>query len=313
MLAVTVTPGGSPALRELPSPTAPPGGVLVRVRACGLCGSDVEKLRPGGAAAGSVLGHEIAGVVVDGALPAGLRVALAHHVPCGACARCLAGHEPLCAAFVASALEPGGFCELTAASAEHVAHALLPLPDHVSDLAGSFVEPLACVLRGIEGLAGDAARGRRRLDRPARGAGPARARLARADARARSAPRAARPPSSASRPRTRASASRSALLLGRRRVRRRAAAARAGRAARALQRRRPCSRSTPSSSIAASSSCAALRSSTPRHLREALALIARRRASTARASSTACSGSTSFDDGLARYRSREALKVVFAP
>src|SRR5437868_629076 len=49
MLAVTVTPGGSPALRELPSPTAPPGGVLVRVRACGLCGSDVEKLRPGGA------------------------------------------------------------------------------------------------------------------------------------------------------------------------------------------------------------------------------------------------------------------------
>ena len=71
MLAVTVTPGGSPALRELPSPTAPPGGILVRVRACGLCGSDVEKLRPGGAPAGAVLGHEIAGVVVDGALPAG--------------------------------------------------------------------------------------------------------------------------------------------------------------------------------------------------------------------------------------------------
>ena len=91
MLAVTVTPGGSPALRELPSPTAPPGGILVRVRACGLCGSDVEKLRPGGAPAGSVLGHEIAGVVVGGALPAGLRIALAHHVPCGACARCRAG------------------------------------------------------------------------------------------------------------------------------------------------------------------------------------------------------------------------------
>src|SRR4051812_29318719 len=156
MLAVTVTPGGSPALRELPSPTTPPGGVVVRVRACGLCGSDVEKLRPGGAPAGAVLGHEIAGVVVEGALPAGLRVALAHHVPCGACAQCDAGHEPLCAAFVASALEPGGFCELTAASAAHVAHAVLPLPDHVSDLAGSFVEPLGCVLRGIEGLTGDA-------------------------------------------------------------------------------------------------------------------------------------------------------------
>jgi L-iditol 2-dehydrogenase len=156
MLAVTVTPGGSPALRELPSPTAPPGGILVRVRACGLCGSDVEKLRPGGALAGAVLGHEIAGVVVGGALPAGLRIALAHHVPCGDCDHCLAGHEPLCATYVASALEPGGFCELTAASEAHVAQATLPLPDHVSDLAGSFVEPLGCVLRGIEGLSGDA-------------------------------------------------------------------------------------------------------------------------------------------------------------
>ena len=156
MLAVTVTPGGSPALRELPSPTAPPGGILVRVRACGLCGSDVEKLRPGGAPAGSVLGHEIAGVVVEGALPAGLRIALAHHVPCGDCGFCLAGHEPLCAAYRASALEPGGFCELTAASQEHVAQAAFPLPDHVSDISGSFVEPLGCVLRGIEGLPGDA-------------------------------------------------------------------------------------------------------------------------------------------------------------
>src|SRR5664279_5389077 len=156
MLAVTVTPGGTPALRELPSPTAPPGGILVRVRACGLCGSDVEKLRPGGAVAGSVLGHEIAGSVVGGALPGGTRIALAHHVPCGVCELCLSGHEPLCAAFVASALEPGGFCEYTAASAAHVAHAALPLPDHVGDLAGTFVEPLACVLRGIEGLDGDA-------------------------------------------------------------------------------------------------------------------------------------------------------------
>src|SRR6476661_8162418 len=103
MLAVTVTPGGSPALRELPSPTAPPGGILVRVRACGLCGSDVEKLRPGGAIAGT-----------------------------------MRGHEPLCPAFIASALEPGGFCELTAASPAHVAHAVLRLPESVSDLAGSF-------------------------------------------------------------------------------------------------------------------------------------------------------------------------------
>ena len=157
MRAVAVTDGGLPALRELPEPALEPGGVLVRVRYCGLCGSDAEKLVPGGAAAGSVLGHELSGVVVAGALPAGTRVAVAHHVPCGACAACASGHEPLCPSFGASALVPGGFCELTAASAAHVRHAVLPLPDAVSDLEATFVEPLACVLRGLAALPADGA------------------------------------------------------------------------------------------------------------------------------------------------------------
>ena len=152
MLAVTVTRYGSPDLCELPVPATPTDGVLVRVLACGLCGSDVEKLARGEAGTGAVLGHELTGEVVDGVLPPGTRVALAHHVPCGTCALCRSGHEPLCPAFTASRLEPGGFCELTAASREHVEHALLPLPDHVGNLAATFVEPLACVLRGIEQL-----------------------------------------------------------------------------------------------------------------------------------------------------------------
>ena len=310
MLAVTVTPGGSPALRELPSPTAPPGGVLVRVRACGLCGSDVEKLRPGGAAAGSVLGHEIAGVVVDGALPAGLRVALAHHVPCGACASCEAGHEPLCAAFVASALEPGGFCELTAASAGHVAHALLPLPDHVSDLAGSFVEPLACVLRGIEGLPGDAvvagagsigllaAQALRARGSHVRVLEPDPGRARRAAERGFAAPDTGEHFSGA-------------LLT---------APAALPEALGLLE---------PGGTLVLFSGGAeepldtdlvyrreltvrGVRSSTPRHLREALALIA--------SGAVECEslvdcvlGLDAFADGLARYRSRQALKVVFAP
>ena len=310
MLAVTVTPGGSPALRELPSPTAPPGGVLVRVRACGLCGSDVEKLRPGGAAAGSVLGHEIAGVVVDGALPAGLRVALAHHVPCGACASCEAGHEPLCPAFVASALEPGGFCELTAASAGHVAHAVLPLPDHVSDLAGSFVEPVACVLRGIEGLPGDAvvagagsigllaAQALRARGSHVRVLEPDPGRARRAAGRGFAAPGAGERFSGA-------------LLT--------APAA----LAEALSLLEPAGTLVLFSGGAEEPfdtdlvyrrelTVRGVRSSTPRHLREALALIA--------SGAVECEslvdcvlGLDAFADGLARYRSREALKVVFAP
>jgi L-iditol 2-dehydrogenase len=150
MRAVTVTRSGMPSLQEIPTPVAPVGGVLVDVRLCGLCGSDVERLRPGGVTDGQVLGHELVGVVREGPVPAGTRVALAHHVPCGRCEACRAGHEPLCETHRASHLEPGGFCERTAASAAHVAHALLPLPDGVSDLAGTFVEPLACVLRGLD-------------------------------------------------------------------------------------------------------------------------------------------------------------------
>jgi L-iditol 2-dehydrogenase len=150
MRAVTVNPSGMPFLQEIPAPVAPPGGVLVDVRLCGLCGSDVERLRPGGVTDGQVLGHELVGTVREGPVPAGTRVALAHHVPCGRCAACRAGHEPLCEMHRASHLEPGGFCERTAASSAHVALALLPLPDRVSDLAGTFVEPLACVLRGLD-------------------------------------------------------------------------------------------------------------------------------------------------------------------
>jgi L-iditol 2-dehydrogenase len=310
MLAVTVTPGGSPALRELPSPTAPPGGVLVRVRACGLCGSDVEKLRPGGAAAGSVLGHEIAGVVVGGALPAGLRVALAHHVPCGTCASCEAGHEPLCPAFVASSLEPGGFCELTAASPEHVAHALLPLPDHVSDLAGSFVEPLACVLRGIEGLAGDAvvagAGSIGLLAAQALRAGGSRVRVLEPDpGRAqRAAGLGFAAPAQGERFSgallTAPAALPEALLLlepGGQLV------LFSGGGEEAFDTDLVYRREL---------TVRGLRSSTPRHLREALALIA--------SGAVECEslvdcvlGLDAFADGLARYRSREALKVVFAP
>jgi L-iditol 2-dehydrogenase len=310
MLAVTVTPGGSPALRELPSPTAPPGGVLVRVRACGLCGSDVEKLRPGGAAAGSVLGHEIAGVVVEGALPAGLRVALAHHVPCGTCASCEAGHEPLCPAFVASALDPGGFCELTAASAGHVAHALLPLPDHVGDLAGSFVEPLACVLRGIEGLPGDAvvagagsigllaAQALRARGSHVRVIEPDPGRARRAAERGFAAPAGGERFSGALLTAPAALPEALGLLAPGGALVLFSGGAEEPFDTDLVYRRELTVRG--------------VRSSTPRHLREALALIA--------SGAVECEslvdcvlGLDAFADGLARYLDRQALKVVFAP
>jgi L-iditol 2-dehydrogenase len=133
--AVALDEDGLPEVVEVPEPTGP--GLLVRVLGCGLCGSDVEKI--GRSAAGTVLGHEVAGVLENGD-----RVTVLHHVPCGTCERCRAGHQSTCGEFRENRIQPGGFAELLRAT-----HCV-PLPESLSDLDGVWVEPLACILRAAE-------------------------------------------------------------------------------------------------------------------------------------------------------------------
>lgn len=132
MRAVVLDAEGQPRLADVPTPGEP-----MRVIASGLCGSDVEKI--GNSPAGTVLGHE---VVAE--RPDGTRIALVHHLPCGECERCRAGHESTCAAFAAATIIPGGFAEAVAAADG------VELPSGVDDATGTYVEPLACVLRGAE-------------------------------------------------------------------------------------------------------------------------------------------------------------------
>ena len=136
--------------REDPSPG--PGEVVCRVLACGVCGSDVSdgyvtrKLPV-------VLGHEVVGEVlrtgtgVEG-VAVGDRVIVHHHAPCGDCRRCRRGHETLCDQFRSTALDPGGFAEQVRVEAALVPE-LLPL-GRLDPLAGTFVEPLGCVLRALD-------------------------------------------------------------------------------------------------------------------------------------------------------------------
>ncbi len=132
MRAVVLDADGQPRLADVPAPAD-----AIRVLACGLCGSDVEKI--GVAPAGTVLGHEVVALREDGA-----RVALIHHVPCGECERCRAGHESTCERFAVPTIVPGGF------AAEVAAAAGIELPDAIDDATGTYLEPLACVLRGAE-------------------------------------------------------------------------------------------------------------------------------------------------------------------
>lgn len=130
--AVVLDPSGSPVLGEADDP----GEGAFAVLACGLCGSDVEKI--GGGAPGTVLGHEVV------AEAGGKRLALVHHLPCGECERCAAGHESTCVAFAAATVVPGGF-------AERVAPTLgFELPAGLDTALGTYAEPLGCVLRGAE-------------------------------------------------------------------------------------------------------------------------------------------------------------------
>jgi L-iditol 2-dehydrogenase len=133
--AVVLDGSRQPQLADVAEPQGE--GVLVRVRATGLCGSDVEKF--GREPPGTVLGHEVVGELEDGR-----RVALVHHQSCGACERCRAGHESTCERFRAPTIVPGGFAERVRA------HGAVDLPDEIDDLRASYAEPLACVLRGAE-------------------------------------------------------------------------------------------------------------------------------------------------------------------
>lgn len=123
--------GGRPRLADVPAPEP-----AFEVLACGLCGSDVEKL--GAAPEGTVLGHEVVVRAGD------RRLALVHHRPCGACERCRAGHESTCERFRTPTIVPGGFAERVAASEG------VELPARLDDVRATMVEPLACVLRGVE-------------------------------------------------------------------------------------------------------------------------------------------------------------------
>ncbi len=129
--AVVVQADGQPRLAEVGAPPEPSAQVL----ACGLCGSDVEKI--GRSPLGTVLGHEVVARVGDE------RLALVHHRACGECERCRAGRESTCERFATATIVPGGLAERVAV-AEGV-----PLPESLDDARGTMVEPLGCVLRGL--------------------------------------------------------------------------------------------------------------------------------------------------------------------
>ncbi|MBO0789903.1 MAG: alcohol dehydrogenase catalytic domain-containing protein, partial [Ktedonobacteraceae bacterium] len=139
---------------EQPVPEIGTGELLVQMRACGLCASDVMEwyMRP---RAPLYPGHEPVGVVVavgEGAEPfrVGQHVFVHHHVPCMVCHFCQRGSFSQCATFRGTRLYPGGLAEYIRVPAPNVQRDVLPLPDELSFEHGTLIEPLACCIRGID-------------------------------------------------------------------------------------------------------------------------------------------------------------------
>src|SRR3989304_3001528 len=135
-----------------PKPRIGAGEIRVKVRASGICGSDVMEWyrKP---KAPLVLGHEIAGEVVEigAGVPrpkVGGRGFVSHHVPCGSCRYCAAGHETVCDTLRTTNFDPGGFAEFVRVPAINVRPGVFALPPEIRDDEAVFIEPLACVVRG---------------------------------------------------------------------------------------------------------------------------------------------------------------------
>ena len=135
-------------LGEVARPVAEPGGLVFRVKACGICASDLHAAEvPGLLQFGNVLGHEYAGTVVEvgpgvQGWRVGDRLVALPAKPCGACPACLAGAPQACSQIVAQGFDPrmpGAYAEY----ATCMAGLAMKLPDGLSDNDAATIEPLA--------------------------------------------------------------------------------------------------------------------------------------------------------------------------
>ena len=140
-------------IEEMPIPTINENELLVKVKASGICGSDVMewyriKKAP------KVLGHEIAGDIVEVGkkvkkYKVGDRVFVSHHVPCDSCHFCLDDKQTLCHTLHTTNFYPGGFAEYLRVPEINIKNGVFVLPKEMSYDEGVFIEPLACVVRGL--------------------------------------------------------------------------------------------------------------------------------------------------------------------
>lgn len=155
MRAIMIDSPGKLKIVEMARPSPGEGEVLVKLRCCGICGTDVEKVQGEGITT-RILGHETVGEIAElgarvGELSVGDRVFTHHHVPDLTCDLCQRGEYTYCPEYMKHNLIPCGLADYYIVPSFNVQRgAILRLPDSLGYEEASFIEPLGCCIRGLE-------------------------------------------------------------------------------------------------------------------------------------------------------------------
>jgi L-iditol 2-dehydrogenase len=140
-------------VEDISKPEIGTGEILVKMSACGICGSDLEKVYGKYSQPSNRLGHEPSGIIIEVGekvtnFKKGDRVFVHHHVPCYSCHFCLHGNETMCTKYSETNLSPCGLAEEFIVPEWNVTHGgVLNIPNSMSFDEAAMIEPLACCIR----------------------------------------------------------------------------------------------------------------------------------------------------------------------
>ena len=153
-MRASVLKNGKFEVVDMDMPELKEKGAIVRVKGCGLCGSDIVKLKHNSVPDGTVLGHEIVGKIVqihsDTDFMVGDEIVMGHHVPCFDCTYCYGENYSMCRKFKHTNIVPGGFAEYIYVSEDHLMNTVFNVTASITDEEISFTEPLACCIRCVK-------------------------------------------------------------------------------------------------------------------------------------------------------------------
>lgn len=153
MKAVVIKEASKVVIEDFEKQSLGTGDILVKMHACGICGSDLEKVFGQYGKPSMKLGHEPSGTILEVGsevenLKKGDRVFVHHHVPCYSCHYCLHGNETMCEKYYETNLSPCGLAEEFIVPKWNVEHGgVIKIPDSMSFEEAAMIEPLACCIR----------------------------------------------------------------------------------------------------------------------------------------------------------------------